>query len=105
MKTLETIIEQEIKRHIDDLEVCSDIIAAGTEDPNRYDSIITYASDLAEDIIRTNIKYILHVAHNEYDEMTQMEEDNPEQEDTDIDIEIDKNISEEDLEMLRFIQS
>lgn len=98
MKTLYTVIEQELKRHIDDLEICSDIVVAGTENPDLYDGIISYAADLAEDVIKTNFKYIIQVAHKDYDQEVPVEEDDHLEQ-----VDVDTNVSEEDSEMLAFI--
>ena len=93
MKTLESIIESKIKSHIEDIPLCNDVIVAGTENPELYDSIVRSASNIAEDIISINFKYILNAACN-----SQEEPESPDEE-----VEVDTNISEEDKEMLQFI--
>lgn len=100
MKTLHSVIEQELKRHIDDIEICSDIVVSGTENPDLYDGITLFAADLAEDFIRTNFKYIIQAAYDNYGQ-----EDETEEEENLEQVEVDTNVSEEDSEMLAFIAS
>ena len=98
MKTLESIIEQEVRAHVDDIKLCNDLVVAGTENPDTYDGIVSIAAEITEGLIKTNFKYIIAVASKEY-EYTEPEEEELEQ------IEVDTNVSDEDKEMLAFIAS
>ena len=98
MKTLDAIIEKEIRNRIDDLTICQELITVASQDPQSYDKVIQRASAIAEDILILNFEYIIRLAALEDDE--EESEDEPE-----VSAEKIYNISAEDEDMLKFIES
>lgn len=94
MRTIETIIEKEIKAHIDDSELCQAIIMEGTKDPKVYDDMIEKACRVTERLIKTNFESIISLAT--------LEDNTEEEEPTSIQEIV--YATEEDEEMLRFIE-
>lgn len=98
MKTLDAIIEKEIRNQIDDLTICQELITVASQDPQSYDKVIQRASAIAEDILILNFEYIIRLAALEDD--AEESEDEPE-----VSAEKIYNISAEDEDMLKFIES
>lgn len=98
MKTLDAIIEKEIRNRIDDLAICQELITVASQDPQSYDKVIQRASAIAEDILTLNFEYIIRLAALEDD--AEESEDEPE-----VSAEKIYTISAEDEDMLKFIES
>lgn len=94
MRTIEAIVEKEIRTHIDDIELCQNIVIEGTKDPALYDEIINNAGKVVEAFIKNNIEFIATLATIQDDE-----EEEPEGDTQPI-----LNIAQEDEDMLRFIE-
>ena len=94
MRTLEAVIEKEVRSHVDESELCQSLVMEGTKDPGLYDDIINKAGKIVEELIRNNLEFIINLAAiEEDDEEEEFEETRP-----------ITNISTEDEEMLRFIE-
>lgn len=98
MRTIETIVEKEIRSHIDSSDLCQEIVMAGTKDPKSYDAVIESACRIVEDLIKINFEYIITLASLE----DEVEEDDEEELPTAASHLM--NISSEDEDMLRFIE-
>lgn len=98
MKTLESIIEREIRAHIDDNRICQELLTEGLTDTQAYDAIINNACIVAERFIVSNFEDLLKLATIE---------EEPEEDAEELKVPSEKlyAISDEDEEMLKFIES
>ena len=94
MKTLESIIEKEIRARIDDNEICKELVVSASGDPEGYDAAVELATEITEKIIRNNFDMIIELAVGFEPE---------EEEEEAIEQPFSENVAEEDQDMLRFL--
>lgn len=95
MKTLDSIIEKEIRARINENETCKSLAVSASGDPEGYDGIIAAAAEICETIIRNNFDMIIELATG-----SSYEEEEPE---APVETSFTENIAEEDQDMLRFL--
>ena len=97
MKTIDSIIDKEIRARVSEDALCEELVLSASQDPEGYDSIIEAAAETAEQMIKNNFALILGYAAGK------PAEEEPETEETgEISLGV---VAEEDREMLDFIMS
>lgn len=102
MKTIESIVDKEIRSRMDENELYKDLILTATSEPDVYDEVVSEASAIIEMLIKNNFDFIIELAAGYEGEDPEGNTEETDTEEAEADI-FNTEVAEEDQEMLRYI--